>query len=485
MSNSQPLVGQVVNASKWSALCELASKAISPFVIIILARLLTPEDFGIVAAATIVINFSEAFWDAGLSMALVQRQGDVEKAANVIFWTNIGLAIAIYAGLFAFSQPIALVFGDPKTAPVLQVLGIQIVLSALSAVHIALCHKNLDFKRLFWVRLLTTAFPATASIPLAYLGMGYWALVAGTLTGAVGQLVVLWRLSPWRPRLEYDRHIAGELFRFGTWAAAGSLLMWFHLWVDSLIVGAYLGSHELGLYRAGHSLTGHIFMLLAYPFMPVLFSVLSKLQTDSTVFRQALLKATKLIVMASLPVGLGLFIVREPVAQMVFGEKWQGVSIVIGIMGLINGLSSITYSNPEAYRAIGRPDLDTKLLLFSLFLYISGYFIAVRFGLEVFLWVRFSVLILLFPVEFYLTYKYLGIKARDYFDILLRTFIACLCMFSVGMLLMNYFLVDASDLVKLAVVIPSAAAFYCVVLYALEKQSVLEVWSLLMKRTTD
>jgi O-antigen/teichoic acid export membrane protein len=415
-------------------------------------------------------------------MALVQRQGDVEKAANVIFWTNSGLALLIYTSLFVFSQPIALIFGDSRVAPVLQVLGIQIILSALSAVHIALYRKSLDFKRLFWVRLLTTALPATASVPLAYFGMGYWALVAGTLTGAAGQLVVLWQLSPWRPRLEYDGHVAGELFRFGTWAAAGSLLGWFHLWTDSLIVGAYLGSRELGLYRAGYSLVSHLFMLLVFPFVPVLFSVLSKLQSDFAALRHALLKAVKLISMVSLPVGLGLFVVREPLAQLVFGQKWEGISIVIGVMGLIDGMGWVVYPNPEAYRAIGRPDLETKLSLFSFLPYLIAYFIAIPFGLEVFLWVRFCVLILLFPIEFYLARRYLAIKIYDYYALLFRLVIASLGMFCFAFMLLNYFLVNMSDFVKLVVVMPTAAMLYFVLLFSLEKQSVLEVWSLLRSK---
>ena len=191
---------KVVSAAKWSAFAEIASKGITPIIFIVLAWILTPKDFGLVAIATMVISFSQIFWDAGLSKALIQRQGDVEKTANIVFWTNMILGIVIYGLLFLSASFIAHLFKEPLAEAVIKVQGLQIILASLFSVQTALFQKELNFKKLFYVRLLTSVLPGFASIPFALWGFGYWALVVGSLVGAFGQLILLWLISSWRPR---------------------------------------------------------------------------------------------------------------------------------------------------------------------------------------------------------------------------------------------------------------------------------------------
>jgi len=199
------LTHRAIQAFKWSVLGEVASRAVGPLVFIVLARLLVPEDFGVVAAAMVIISFSQVFSDAGLGKALIQRQNRVEESANVVFWINLGIGLVIVAILIAAAPLIAGFFHDERITPVVRVLSLQILLAAFSSVHTALLQKDLNFKQLFWVRLVTTAAPGLASIPLAIHGMGYWALVAGTLVGQVVQSTMFWMLSPWRPQWGLDR----------------------------------------------------------------------------------------------------------------------------------------------------------------------------------------------------------------------------------------------------------------------------------------
>jgi O-antigen/teichoic acid export membrane protein len=209
------LTHKTIHAFKWSVLGEIASRTVGPLVFLVLARLLVPEDFGVVAAAMVTISFSQVFSDAGLSKALIQRQTRVEESANVVFWLNLGIGLVIVAILTAAAPLIAGFFHDERIAPVVRVLSLQILLAAFSSVHTALLQKDLNFKQLFWVRLATTAVPGLASIPMAIHGMGYWALVAGTLVGQVAQSTMFWMLSPWRPQWGLDRGLTWELIAFG------------------------------------------------------------------------------------------------------------------------------------------------------------------------------------------------------------------------------------------------------------------------------
>ena len=202
---------------KWSAMMEIVSRTAQPLVLIVLARLLVPEDFGVVGTAMIVISLSTTFLDAGLGKALVQTNAPVEKGANVVFWTNITLGAMLYAAIFLSSPFMADFFNSPASAPVLRVLGIQVIILSLTSVQQFLFMRDLNFRQLFWAKLVMTLTPACFSIPMASLGMGVWALVTGTLVGSFLNMFILWLRSPWRPSFSFDIAIARQLFLFGFW----------------------------------------------------------------------------------------------------------------------------------------------------------------------------------------------------------------------------------------------------------------------------
>lgn len=378
-------------ALKWSFLGELASKSITPIVFVILARLLTPADYGVVAAATMIISFSQMFWDAGMSKAIIQYQGDRTSAANAAFWINNTLGVLVATSLVVSSGLIAnKIFHDPRVEIVLQVMALQVLLSASVSVHNALLQKDLKFKHLFWVKLATVAIPGLASIPLAFYGMGYWALVVGGLVGQCFQVSIMWMTSPWKPKFAFDVNIARQLACFGGWVALTGLLGWFYLWVDSLIVGIYLGPHELGLYRTGNGFVMMVFGILFAPLMPVLYSRLSQIKSDRAQINKILQETVRLITIISIPLGFLLFVSAFQVSYLVFGLKWNGVGIVIGIMALVHGFAWVIGLNSEAYRAIGRPDVETKVLIICSVAHLTIYLVSIQYGLEVFLWCRLS-----------------------------------------------------------------------------------------------
>ncbi|MDP1613840.1 MAG: lipopolysaccharide biosynthesis protein [Sulfuritalea sp.] len=381
----------LASALKWSFLSELAAKIVAPLVFVILARLLAPEDFGVVAAATMVVAFSQIFWEAGMGKALIQYQGDGAAAADAAFWVNGVLAIAIAMALIVAADGVAeRIFHDQRVTLVLQVMSLQVVLSAAVSVHTALLQKDMKFKPLFWVRLATVAVPGLISIPLAVYGMGYWALIAGTLIGQAAQVIMLWRMSQWRPRCSFDVQIAREIGRFGAWVAVSGLLAWFYVWADSLIVGMYLGSHELGLYRTGNQFAMMIFAILFGPIVPVLYSHLSTMKQDRERLKNAIEKVIKVLTLIAIPLAFIVFSLAEPIAAALFGEPWQGISLVIGVMALSHGFSWVAGMNGEVFRAMGKPSYETVVAGTALAIYLGAYLISIRQGFEVFVWTRFA-----------------------------------------------------------------------------------------------
>lgn len=376
-------------ALKWSFASELATKAIQPVVFVVLARLLTPEDYGVMTAALMVIAFSQIFWEAGMSKALIQRQTDIEAAANAAFWINAALGIVIVVLLFLLARPIALTFfQDEKVVTVLRVMTLQVVLGALSSVPTALLQKELAFQSLFRVRLAAVGLPALASIPLAWHGWGYWALVAGALVGQLAQTLILWRMSPWRPRLRADLAITRQMGRFGAWVGLTGLLHWFYAWADSLVVGHYLGTHDLGLFRTGSQFAVIAFGMLFGPVAPVLYSQLSRIGSDKDRMRQVAEFVLGISTILAIPTAMMIFLFSNYLEELVFGSKWAGVGTVLGVMALTHGFAWVVGMNGEFYRAMGKPSYETIVTGGTLLVYLVVYLFAVQWGLDTFVWAR-------------------------------------------------------------------------------------------------
>ncbi|MEM9089112.1 MAG: lipopolysaccharide biosynthesis protein [Cyanobacteria bacterium P01_F01_bin.53] len=377
-----------VRALKWSFLSEIAAKAVQPLVFVVLARLLTPEDYGVVASATMVISFSQMFWEAGMGKAIIQYQGERNIAANAAFWVNNALGIVVAGTLVAISGVVAnRIFHDMRVAPVLKVMALQVFLAASASIHKALLQKDMNFKNLFWVRLTTVVMPGLFSIPLAVYGMGYWALVAGTLTGQIVQVAMLWKMSPWKPSFNFDVETAKQLVGFGGWVAGAGLLGWFYIWADSLVVGMNLGAHDLGVYRIGNAFVFMIFSFIVGPIMPVLYSGLSTRTRSKSNWKSVTLVIQKALFMISLPIGLALFVFGNKV-PLILGGQWTDASIVIQLLGLMQGLSWLMGVNDEIYKSMGRPDISTKIMGIALIYHIPAYYIGSQYGLKEFLLVR-------------------------------------------------------------------------------------------------
>jgi O-antigen/teichoic acid export membrane protein len=375
------------HALKWSFASELAAKAIQPVVFIVLARLLTPEDFGVMTAAMMVIAFSQIFWEAGMGKALIQRQTDIEEAANAAFFINIALGIVIAGLLYLFAQPIAQTFfQDDRVTAVLQVMTLQVLLGALSSVQTALLQKEMGFKKLFWVRFTTVSLPGLASIPLAWNGMGYWALVAGTLVGQLGQVILLWKMCGWTPAFNINSRVSFELWMFGRWVLLTGILGWFYQWMDSLVVGLYMGSHDLGLYRTGNQLVLLIYASLTAPLMQVLYSWMSRKNTME--IKNTLEDVASILAVAVIPLAFFIYLEGHFVSEIIFDSNWGGIGTVISVMALSHGLSFVLTANSEAYRANGKPQFETLPMAIGLLVFIPTYIISAAKGLDFFVYAR-------------------------------------------------------------------------------------------------
>ncbi|MDH7944941.1 lipopolysaccharide biosynthesis protein [Pseudohongiella sp. SYSU M77423] len=461
-------------AFKWSILSEVSAKLVQPVVYLILANILVPEDFGVMTAAMMVVAFSQIFWEAGMGKALIQRQTHIEEAANFVFWANLAVGILIAGCLYQFASSIAIsLFQDDRVIAVIQVMSLHVLLGAASSVQTALLRKSMEFKKLFWVRLLTVSAPGFASIPLALNGWGYWALVAGALAGQILELLVLWRVSPWRPTLEVAKSVSIQMGKFGGWVTLTGFLSWFYVWADTLVVGKFMGLSDLGLYRIGQQLTGIAFSLIFTSIIPVIYSHFSIHQNNRVRLQLETQQAIELGIWVAVPIGVVLYAHSHQLEHALFGPEWIGLATVIGLMSIRQAFASVTFINGEAYRAIGKPQYETIVLALSLIFYVPVYWYLAQIDMRTFLFGRIGLVIVSMIAHLYLISIFLKVNLLKIFNVLLIVTTAS----SFTIMAVNYItkLLIGNMIVQVFVSVAVSLFGLALIFYSVEKSGLMKV----------
>ncbi|MBO5868924.1 MAG: lipopolysaccharide biosynthesis protein [Oscillospiraceae bacterium] len=354
---------KVGKATLWSSITEIAAKLVAPITNAILARLLVPEAFGVVATLTMVVSFAEIFTDAGFQKFLVQRQfkddEELDCSTNVAFWTNLGLSILIWIGIACFATPIANMVGSPGAELAIIVMSMQIPVLAFSSIQMARYRRDFDFKTLFVVRMCTTAVPLVITVPLALVFRSYWALVIGTLARDVVNAVILTARSKWKPTFSYSFEKLKQMVSFSLWTVVENVSIWLTSYVGTFIVGQALSAHFLGLYKTTISTTGSYFSLVTAATTPVLFSALSRCQDDDAGFKDTFFRFQRMVALLVFPLGCGLFVYRELAVSILLGAQWLEAADFFGLWALTSSVTIIfSHYNSELFRSKGKPKLS-------------------------------------------------------------------------------------------------------------------------------
>lgn len=378
---------KIIKATKWSSITEVVAKLITPITSIVLARLLTPEAFGVVATLTMVITFAEIFTDAGFQKYLIQHEFaddvDKEQSTNVAFWSNLIMSLAIWLVIGIFADPLAAMVGNPGLGHVLIIACVSIPLAAFSSIQMALYKRDLDFKTLFKVRIVGICIPLLVTVPLAFYLRSYWALVIGTIATNLANAILLTVYSKWKPRFFYSFAKLKEMFSFSAWSVVEAVSIWLTGYVDVFIIGVYLNEHYLGLYKTSMTVVGQIMGLITAATTPILFSSLSRLQDDENAFQTLFFKFQKLVGLLVIPLGVGIYCYSDFVTKVLLGDQWLEASSFIGLWGLTSAITIVlSHYSSEVYRAKGRPKLSVLAQVLHLIVLWPAILIAVKYGFE-------------------------------------------------------------------------------------------------------
>ena len=391
MLDSEELQKKSAGAAKWSLATEVIVKIISPISQLILARLLAPEEFGMVATVTMVVNFADMFADAGFQKYLVQHsfrdKEDLHANANVAFWTNFGVSVVLWCLIAVFNDPVAAFVGNPSLGFPLAVACLSLPLTSFSSIQMALFHRSLDFKSLMPVRLASALLNFGSTLALALMGFGYWSLIVGTLAANVVNAVGLTLLSEWKPRLFYSFDLLKAMFSFSGWTLLESFTIWLSTWAGTFIVGQFLGATELGYYKTPITFVSGCFNIITNATTPILFSSLSRLQFDREEYVAYLRRFQFVVALFLVPLSAGIFIFREPLVALLLGDQWGKSTLMFGLYGLVQGpMIILSYYSSEMYRSLGRPRVSTLVQIVFLFLMTPLMAVAAKQGFDAVVW---------------------------------------------------------------------------------------------------
>ena len=293
------------------------------------------------------------------------------------------MSLFIWGLIAIFANPLAALVGNPGLGHVLIIACVSIPLAAFSSIQMALFKRDLDFKTLARVRIISTLIPLLVTVPLAFWMRSYWALVIGTITVNLVNALLLTVFSKWKPRLFYSFTKLKEMFSFTVWSMVEAISIWLTNYVDVFIVGTMLSQYYLGLYKTSSTLVGHIMGLITAITTPILFSALSRLQNNENEFQHLFFRFQKIVGLLIIPLGVGIFIFKDLATDLILGKQWAEASGFVGLWALTSTITIVlSHYSSEVYRAKGKPKLSVLAQFLHIIVLWPTVLIAVKYGFE-------------------------------------------------------------------------------------------------------
>lgn len=474
----------VVSATKWSVLTEFAARLIGPVSTMALARILTPEAFGVLVTAQMVISFAEIFTDAGFQKYIIQHtfkdDNALYKSTAVAFWSNLFFSIIVWAIICLFSTQLAHLVGNDGYGIVIAVSCICIPLTAFSSIQMALFKRKLDFKTLFLVRIIGIIIPLLVTIPLALFTRSYWSLIIGMIALNLSNAIVLTWKSPWKPKWFYDVNLFKEMFSFTMWSMIEAISIWLTGYLDIFIIGTVLDTYYMGVYRTAITTVGQIMGIITAATTPVLFSALSRLQDDDKEFKRLFFKFQKMVGILVIPLGVGIYIFRGLITNVILGNQWKEASYLIGWWGLTSAITIVlSHYCSEVFRAKGKPKYSVIAQLLHICFLVPTVLWSVSYGFEsLCLWrslVRFTAI----GINLSLVYKLIRITPTKMIANIFHVCIAAAIMSLTGLLFSN----TNSILLQLIWVIICTIEYLVIIcFFQQEREILLSLKSIIMRK---
>jgi len=352
---------RTIHAASWSLLEKVGVLGIGLFINIILARLLSPTEYGLIGNIAIFTVIANTFIDGGFASALIQKQNTNDNDYTTIFVFNLVVALLLYFVLFACAPLIAAYFNEPSLNTLLKFVGLLLIFNSLGIIQSTLLTKNLDFKPLSKTALISNTVAGLLAIGLAFLGYGVWSLAWQLVFAMVVKTLLLWYYSTWRPKGKFKKSSLKDLFGFGSNMLFSSLLESIYQSAFSWIINKRFSLQSLGFYTQAKKLQEIPVLILSNVIGGVTFPALAKIQDDTMKLKFSYKKILQLQVFVNFPVMLGLIVMAKPIVAILLTAKWLPSVPYIQLLALAGMLYTLQTTNLNILKVKGRSDIFFRL----------------------------------------------------------------------------------------------------------------------------
>jgi PST family polysaccharide transporter len=401
---------QAIRGAMWTIVDTAGGQALLFLTFMILARILMPEDYGVVTLAGVFIVIPNVLIVDGWADFVVQRQEITDDHLNATFWSNLAIAAGLIVLINAFAGLAADVMQMPLLEPVLRALSIILLLSSLGQVPSAIYRRKLEYFTFALRTGIATVISGLVGIGLALAGFGVWALVISMIAQGVASVIVLWWGIDWRPKLRWSLATLRDIRGFMTRVMAGNVMRVCTQRVDVLIIGTFMDARALGFYYMVTRLFGAVSLVTLEPVNTVMLPVLSRMQTDRPRLAGTYESMVWALSASWVPATAGLGVVAPLLVPLLFGHKWDDAIPLLQIMCLTALTASLRSSTTRALLSVGRAEIYARINFIELCLTAVAFLVAVQFGL---IGVGFAVVAisaLLVPVHFFVVKRYAGVR---------------------------------------------------------------------------
>lgn len=454
---------RVASGFKWNAYSQVGRQALQWVTTAILARLLYPSDYGLMGMAIVLVNFVQIFKGLGTSAAVIQKKNISNSLLSSIFWFNLLFGLLATIIVFALSPAVACFYNETRLTEILRVISLCFFISSLTIVHQAILERDLAFSKLAKVELSAVVIASIIGIGAAIIGAGVWSLVFKSIAEVVVTTVMLWFFTGWRPAMAFKMAEIKSITSFSLNLTGFNILNYFSRNADYILIGRFLGATDLGYYTLAYRIMFFPLMNVTNAIARVVFPFYSRIQDDLTRFKSAYLNVIGSIALITFPMMIGVMAVSKSFVLVIFGAKWEPVSLLIMILAPVGLVQSVISPVGGIYQAKGRTDWMLRFGVFSSLLYVTSFVIGLRWGIMgIAIAYGIAVAIIFYP-SLAIPFHLIDLKVRDLLTAIFKPFLCSSLMVLTLFFVKALLPIGLSKSIALAVLVSTGVIIYVVI----------------------
>ena len=373
---------RTVKGISWSFISQVARFLLRLAIVAVLARLLTPEDFGLVAMVTVFTNFFLLVNDFGIPAAIIQKKDVDEGHLSSGFWVNLAEGFILSLLFLALAPLIAWFYNEKDLISIIIVLSPIFLIASFGMIQMGIFSKRLDFRRLAFLEITAVAVSGSVAVALAYADYGVWSLVIQIFLFSFILALLLWLTCEWKPKFIFNWDKAKELLSFGLNLTGFNIVNYFNRNLDNLLIGRFLGAESLGFYDLAYKIFLFPISNISYVIGRVMFPALSEIQEDKERVRINYIKACRYISSVSFPVMIGIMVTAPLLVRVVFGPQWEESIFIVQVLAIVGLLQSLTTTMGWLYQSQGRTDVLFRWGILAIVVYGIAFAIGLHWGIN-------------------------------------------------------------------------------------------------------